>query len=155
MESLDILEAPIYDNSIENFYFENYAPQSQDNLNTRTPIVIDIHATDSYIQPAKSYLVINGQLLRADNDNAYVANDNITLVNNSMMYLFDNIQYSIEGINMELIINPGQTTSMFAYLSQPDDYSASAGLKSCWCKDTTNNANSDEYVQSPASAAGA
>jgi hypothetical protein len=50
---------------------------------------------------------------------------------------------------MERISDPGQITSMIGYLSQPDDYSTSSGLKSCWSKDTTNNANSSKYSRLP------
>src|SRR6201995_635359 len=42
---------------------------------------------------------------------------------------------------------------MIGYLSQPDDYSTSSGLKSCWSKDTTNNANSSEFSPSLAAPA--
>ena len=153
MEALNILEETIYDNSIQNYEFYDYTPQSQNNLNIRTPIVIDINANDTYIQPSKSYLIIKGQLVRADNDAAYDANDQITLVNNGMMYLFSNIRYTIAGVDMEIITDCGQITSIVGYLSQPDDYSTSAGLKSCWCKDTTNNASSVEFTRSPGVAA--
>lgn len=148
MEALNIIEEPIYDNNIESFQYYDYTPQSQHNLDTYgSPIVIDIHANDTYIQPSKSHLIIKGQLVKGD-DTAYNANDQITLLNNGMMYLFSDIRYNIGGNDMERISNPGQTTSMIGYLSQPDDYSTSAGLKSCWCKDTTNDADSVEFTQS-------
>src|SRR5215469_670583 len=147
METLNILEEPVYDNNIESFQYFDYTPQSQHNLDTHgSAIVIDIHANDTYVQPSKSYLIIKGQLLKHDNT-IYDANDQITLVNNGMMYLFSSMQYNIGGNEMETIFNPGQTTSMISYLSQPDDYSTSAGLKSCWCKDTTNDADSVEFTR--------
>ena len=135
------------------FQYYDYTPQSQHNLDTYgSAIVIDIHANDTYVQPSKSYLIIKGQLVKGD-DSAYAANDQITLVNNGMMYLFSDIRYNIGGNEMEAIFNPGQTTSMIAYLSQPDDYSTSAGLKSCWSKDTSNDANSNEFETSAAAPA--
>ena len=148
METLNILEEPVYDNNIESFQYFDYTPQSQHNLDTHgSAIVIDIHANDTYVQPSKSYLIIKGQLLKHDNT-IYDANDQITLVNNGMMYLFSSMQYNIGGNEMETIFNPGQTTSMISYLSQPDDYSTSAGLKTCWCKDTANEADSVEFTRS-------
>src|SRR5207245_114543 len=48
-----------------------------------------------------------------------------------------------------------QVTSMLAYLTQPDDYNSNAGLKSCWCKDTTNHASSIKFRESAALVAGA
>ena len=70
-----------------------------------------------------------------------------------MMYLFSRISYSIGGNELEAFSHPGHTTSIMNYLSQPDDYSTSAGLKSCWCKDTSTHADSNEFGPSPATAA--
>ena len=150
-DSLNILEPVRYDNSIESWQYSDYTPQNQANLNTRcSPILIEINASDAYLNPSKSYIVIKGQLVRNDNNNPYDANDEIALVNNAMMYLFSELRYSMGGVIMERISDPGQTTSMLGYLMQPDDYSTSAGLKSCWSKDTTNYANSAEFSTSQA-----
>src|SRR5437870_9944661 len=72
-----------------------------------------------------------------------------------MMYLFSQIKLTVGGLDMEIISNPGQVTPMLAYLTQPDDYNSNAGLKSCWCKDTTNHARTIKFNQSAAIAAGA
>jgi hypothetical protein len=153
-DSLMILQPIEADNSIESYQYIDYTPQSQDNLDTHgKEIHIDINASDTYLNISESYLVIKGQLVRDDNENPYAAEAEVTLVNNAMMYLFNQIKYTIGGKIMEQIANPGQITSMFAYLTQPDDYNSSAGLKSCWCKDTTNNADSKEFVASVAAPA--
>jgi hypothetical protein len=102
--------------------------------------------------PSESYLIIEGQLRKADHT-AYAAADEVSLINNAMMYLFNSISYDIGGNNMEKIDSPGQITSMLGYLSYPDDYNTCAGLMSCWSKDTTANAVSKRYNQSPAVAA--
>ena len=150
-DSLNILDQITYDNSIESFNYIDYTPQSQSNLDQRgTPIHIDINASDNYLIPSKSYLLIKGQLVRNDNNNPFAADAQITLVNNAMMYLFSEISYRVGGTDMERIRHPGQATSMLSYLSQPDDYNTSSALKSCWSKDTTNNANSSEFSPSVA-----
>ena len=154
-DSLNILDQITYDNSIESFNYVDYTPQSQSNLDQRgTPIQIDIQASDNYLNPSKSYLVIKGQLVK-NNNTPFAADAQISLVNNAMMYLFSEVSYSVGGTIMERITNPGQVTSMLGYLSQPDDYNTSSALKSCWSKDTTIHANSSKYDQSPAVAAGA
>jgi hypothetical protein len=150
MDTLNILEQPHYDDTIESFQYFDYAPRSQENLNTNGPIHIDINASDVYLQPSKSYIVIKGQLVRVDNNNPFDVNTEITLVNNAMMYLFSEVKYSIGGIGVEWVSNPGQITSMYGYLTQPDDYSTSAGLMSCWSKDTTDNASSTKFQPSQA-----
>ena len=151
---LDILDPIIVDNSIESFDYYDYAPQSQYNLNTiGSTIQIDINANDAYTIPSRSYLIIKGQLIRSDTDGVYNADDQITLINNAMMYLFSEIKYSIGTTEIERLSSPGQTSSILGYLSLPDDYSTSAGLKSCWSKDTTIHADSNKYNRSPAAAA--
>jgi hypothetical protein len=150
-DSLNILEPVIYDDSIESLQYIAYHPQNQANINTRSsPIQIDINASDSYINLSKSFLVIKGELVRNDNNNPYVANDEIALVNNAMMYLFSEITLTLGGVVVERISSPGQITSMLGYLSLPDDYSTSSGLKSCWSKDTSNHASSAKFIASVA-----
>lgn len=155
-EILDILEPIKLDNSIESYQHINYLPPSSENLNlTGNPITIEIQAADKYHHISKSYLYIEGQLVRADNDQPFAENTEIALANNAMMYMFQEISLTIGDKTMEQINNPGQVTSMLGYLIYPDDYNTSSGLMSCWSKDTTPHANSRKYTASPAVAANA
>ena len=88
------------------------------------------------------------RLVRTDNNNPYAATDEVALINNAMMYLFTKITVTLGGDVVERISSPGQITSMLGYLSLPDDYSTSSGLKSCWSKDSTNHANSVKFTAS-------
>ena len=147
MDSLNILEEPIYDGSIESSPYISYSPQSQHNLND--VITIDIHGSDAYLLPSESHIVIKGQLVNSTNDAAFNVNDKITLVNNAIIFLFKEVRYTINEQTVENFNYPGQITSMMRYLSMPDDYSTCAGLKSCWSKDTSNNADHIKFVASP------
>ena len=119
-EMLNINEPYLYDESITSFNFFEYTPQSQANNNTDNhSINIVINAQDIYTLPSKSYIAIKGQIRRADNDNAYVTADEITLINNAMMYLFNSIKYDLGSKTIESFNNPGQVTSMIGYLSYP------------------------------------
>ena len=69
------------------------------------------------------------------------------------MYLFSFIEYTLGGKSVEMLHNPGHTTSMLGSISYPDDFNSSPGL--CWRKDTNVNAVSTEYRASQAVAAGA
>ena len=151
---LDIAEPYLNDESIKSMQFFEYPPQTQANNNTPShSIRIEINSDAIYTLPSKSYISIEGQIRRAGNNAAYDAADEITLINNAMMYLFDEINYKLNTTTIEQISNPGQTTSMIGYLSQPDDFSTSAGLKYCWSKDTNTTANSTKYVGSVAAPA--
>jgi len=98
--------------------------------------------------PSKSYISFKGQIKRADNNNTYVAANEITLVNNAMINLFTGIKYKLGNTTIEFINHPGQTTSMLGYLSYPDDFSTSTELTCCWSKDTCDIANSSKYSRS-------
>ena len=148
---LDISEPHIFDESIQSMQYYEYTPATQQNNNVLgQSIKIDINAQDIYVLPSKSYLSIKGQIRRRDNNNAYGADAEITLINNAMMYLFTEIKYDLGATNIEKITTPGQTSSMFGYLSQPDDFNTSAGLKYCWSKDTADHAESSEFAASVA-----
>ena len=150
-EILDINEPHLYDESISAMNYYEYTPQTQANNNTTGhQISIVINNQHIYSLPSKSYLKFKGQIRRADNNNAYAAEAEITLINNALMYLFTGIKYELGSTTLESINNPGQTTSMIGYLSYPDDFSTSASLKMCWTKDTTNNASSVKYVAAAA-----
>jgi len=144
-EMLDINEPHAYDESIQSMQFHEYTGQTQGNNNMiGHPIRIEINLQDVYCLPSKSYISIKGQLCQQDNTE-YAAATEITLINNAIMYLFTEIKYDLGSTTIEKLTSPGQTTSMLCYLSHPDDFSTSAGLKYCWSKDTTNNAISAEF----------
>ena len=147
-EMLDVNEPHMYDESISSINFYEYTPQTQANNNSTGPISLTINNQDIYTRPSESYISFKGQIKRADNNNAYAAADEITLINNAMMYLFTEIKYELGSTTIESINCPGQATSMLNYLSYPDDFSTSSGLKCCWSKDTTDNANSSKFIAS-------
>ena len=144
---LDINEPHLFDESIQSMQYYQFTPATQQNNNVLgAAIKIDINAQDIYILPSKSYLSIKGQIRRTDNNTAFVAGNDISLINNAMMYLFTEIKYDIGSTTIEKISTPGQVTSILGYLSQPDDFNTSSGLKYCWSKDTVNHASSAEFA---------
>ena len=150
-EILDVNEQTLYDESISSMNYHEYTPQTQANNNQcGHQINIVINAQDVYTLPSKSYLSIKGQIRKKANNNAYAATDEVTLINNAIMYLFTGVKYELNGTTIESINYPGQTTSMLGYLSYPDD---STGLSCCWNKDTSDNANSSEFSTSQAAPA--
>ena len=138
------------DESIDSLQYFRYTPQTQDNNNgDGSSIPIDINVENIYTLPSKSYIRIKGQIRRADNNNVYDATDEITLINNAMMYLFSGIEYALNDTSIERISkNLGQISSMMLYLSQPDDFNTSEGLRYCCCKDTSTHASSIEFEES-------
>ena len=135
---LQITEDIPVDDSIYEYEYKEYNPiaSTAAELN-RGSIVIVIEAQDIYIQPAESFLLIEGQLIK-DDDTPYLLNDNVALINNGIMYLFSDVRYHLASHEIEVLQNPGHATTMLGMLKFPDDFSKSQGLNQCWIKDTGN-----------------
>ena len=143
---LRITEPILKDDSIDKYEDIAYEPVAGTNLNSPgQDIRITIETQDIFTHPSESYLIVEGQLVRADNGNAYVdvANVLITLTNNGIMHLFKRIRYDLSGQEIENIMNVGQATTMLGLLKYPDDFSKSKGLNQLWYKDTTANASNN------------
>ena len=90
---LQITEDIPVDDSIYDYEYKEYNPIVGTNLN-RGSIVITIESQDIYTHPAESFLIIDGQLLK-ENGNVFEDADNITLINNGIMYLFSDVRYHL------------------------------------------------------------
>ena len=131
------------DDSIDKYEEIAYEPVAGTNLNSSgQDIRLTIETQDIFTHPSESYLIIEGRLLKTDN-NSYGNNDLITLTNNGIMHLFKRIRYELSGQEIENIMNVGQATTMLGLLKYPDDFSKSKGLNQLWYKDTTDTANDD------------
>ena len=149
-----LLEFPtkvLEDVDIEYKQYHLYKPQDKDNNTAGLPIQFIINQEDLYTVPSQSYVQFTGQLLKVDGT-AYNNDVEVALINNAIMYLFSEIKYEINDIEVEKIKNPGQTTTILGLASYPDDYSSSSALKLCWNKDTSKMADSAEFEHIPAGA---
>ena len=137
---LRITEPIINDTSIDRYEDIAYEPVAGTNLNASgQDIRLTIETQDIFTHPSESYLIIEGRLIKADN-NSYGRDDLISITNNGMMYLFKSIRYDLSGQEIETLVHPGQVTTMLSLLKYPDDFSKSKGLNQLWYKDTTVNA---------------
>ena len=135
---LRITDPILKDDSIDKYEEFAYEPIAGANKNTPgQDIRITIETQDIFTHPSESYLIIKGQLLKADGT-AYNRANRVTLANNGIMYLFKRIRYELSGQEIENIMNVGQATTMLGLLKYPDDFSKSKGLNQLWYKDTNN-----------------
>ena len=113
------------DTSIDRYEEIVYEPIAGTNLNASGhDIRLTIETQDIFTHPSESYLIIEGRLLKVNN-NSYGDNDLITLTNNGMMHLFKRIRYDLSGQEIEALVHPGQATTMLGFLKYPDDFSKS------------------------------
>ena len=131
---LQITEDIPVDDSIYEYEYKEYNPITGTDLN-RGSIVITIESQDIYTHPAESFLIIEGELIK-DNNNRYLVDDEVALINNGLMYLFSNVRFHLASHEIEVSQNPGHATTMLGMLKFPDDFSKSQGLNQCWIKDT-------------------
>ena len=128
------------DNSIDRYEEIVYEPVAGTNLKASgQDIRLNIETQDIFTHPSESFLIIEGRLIKDDN-NSYGNNDLVSITNNGMMYLFERIRYDLSGQENENIMNVGQATTMLGLLKYPDDFSKSKGLNQLWYKDTTDAA---------------
>ena len=137
---LRITDPILSDDSIAKYEDVEYEPVTGTNLNSSgQDIRLIIETQDIFTHPSESFLIIEGELKKNDN-NRYADDDPITLKNNGILHLFKRIRYDLSGQEIENIINLGQATTMLGLLKYPDDFSKSKGLNQLWYKDTTDTA---------------
>ena len=122
---LRITDPILKDDSIDKYEEIAYEHIAGSNLNAPgQDIRLTIETQDIFTHPSESYLIVEGQLVRSDNGDAYVdtANVLITLTNNGIMHLFKRIRYDLSGQEIENIMNVGQATTMLGLLKYPDDF---------------------------------
>ena len=138
---LQITEDIPVDDSIYDYEYKEYNPITGTDLN-RGSIVLTIESQDIYTHPAESFLVIEGDLVK-NNNNVYEDVDNITLINNGIMYLFSDVRYHLASHEIEVLQNPGHATTMLGLLKYPDDFYKAHGLNQLWIKDTNVEPNQE------------
>ena len=137
---LRITDPILSDDSIDKYEDIEYEPVAGTNLNSSgADIRLTIETQDIFTHPSESFLIIEGELKKNDN-NRYGRDDPVALTNNGMMHLFKRIRYDLSGQEIESLQHPGQATKMLGLLKYPDDFSKSKGLNQLWYKDTTDTA---------------
>ena len=88
-------------------------------------ITVTIENTDD------SWLLVEGNLVKAADEARYQDADLITLTNNAIMYMFTNIKYSLVGMEIESLNHPGFATTMLGLAKYSLDYAKGPGLMQC------------------------
>ena len=92
--------------TIKSYEYNEYQPTSGSNLNIPGNITIHIENQDEFYHPRRSYLLVEGNLSKADGAR-YAQHDDVTLSNNDVMHLFSNVKYELAGQEIESVNNPG------------------------------------------------
>lgn len=112
-------------------------PVEGTSLNNGEKIIFTKSKSDAWLQPSKSYLYMEMKLVKADGT-PYTNSNNgeypdITLINNGPMYLFKDISYSLDDLEIEKFTNPGYVTLMHGLMTKSSSFT---GLEQFWSPDT-------------------
>ena len=133
---LKLEEKFIEDDSIKSYEYNEYLPTSGSSLNNTGTITIHIESQDEFYHPRRSYLLVEGSLVKKEDDALYEAGDTIALTNNGIMHLFSNVKYEIAGQEIESINEPGIAGCLMGTAKFPYGYSNGIGLMGCWAQNT-------------------
>ena len=113
MEPLLDVESPIqFEESVA--HYEIHLPYATSTYNNSDGIHITIQHQDQYLLPCRSSLHIQGKVTEQDGS---VLKEGTTLVNNAICFLFSEIRYEINAIEIDKSKNVGLTSCMKAYPS--------------------------------------
>ena len=124
------------DDSIKSLETYAYQPISGTQLNGAGQITIRIENQDAFFYPRRSWLQIEGKLVQDAAGALYKDADLVSIVNNGLMYLFDNIKYELSGQEIESLYHPGQATTILGLSKYSTCFNTGAGLNQCWKLDT-------------------
>ena len=135
---LNFLEKYTESDAIKSYEYNEYQPTSGSNLNISGNITIHIENQDEFFQPRRSYLLVEGNLLKDGAAGVYDANASVALANYGVMRLFSDVKYELAGREIECVNNPGIAGVLMGTAKFPNDYANSAGMVQCWSPQTSD-----------------
>lgn len=140
MNILQITNNPQFDNSIESYEVHTYNPYNN-SFKESDEIRIPIHQQDVYILPSASSIYIEGIASITHTDvSGKLVKKNVDFTNNAISFLFQDIRYEMNGVEIDRVRNVGITSTMKSYISMNKGESKLAALWN-WNIDGFKNSN--------------
>ncbi|XP_070529800.1 uncharacterized protein [Cardiocondyla obscurior] len=114
---LIIDDKPIFDNSIVKIETHTYNPYANTTFRYSDEIRIPIQQQDLYTLPCDSFLYIEGKIKIKKLDDKLTA----ALGNNCVAFMFDEIRYELNGVEIDRNRNVGITSTLKNYISLTSD----------------------------------
>jgi hypothetical protein len=109
---LDVAAGYVDDCKITQIDYHSILPYSTSALSNNDEVRIALHNTESYTLPRESYIYIEGTITKPTD-----ITDEIRFINNGLAFLFSEMKYEINGIQVQKLVNPGITTTLKGYCS--------------------------------------
>ena len=121
---LDVANTPTFDNRITKIELHTYNPYANTSFDNSDEIRIPIQQQDLYTLPCESFLYIESRgTLTAQNVTGPATSTTAVLDNNCVAFMFDEIRYELNGVEIDRCRNPGITTTLKNYVSLSADRS--------------------------------
>ena len=117
---LDIEEEPIFDDRIVKIETHTYNPYANTTFGYSDEIRIPIQQQDLYTLPCESFLYIEGQLQIGNR----VEGSTVTFGNNFIAFMFDEIRYELDGVEIDRNRNVGITITIKNFVTTTPGRSA-------------------------------
>ena len=128
---LELHETNATDESIKSYEYDEYQTITGTQLNSAGQITITIENQDQFLHLHNSYLLIEGDVLKAD-DTKYANADLSALTNNGLLHLFSSLKLTLAGQELEHVNYLGHATSLLCLASYSTAYSNGCGLAQGW-----------------------
>lgn len=129
MSILQIADQPQFDNSIESYEIHTYNPYNN-SFNENDEIRIPIHQQDIYLFPSASAIYIEGNfsIQAKDAVSGQMKKKKVKLTNNAISFLFQDVRYEMNGVEIDRIRNAGITTTLKSLVSMNGGESKAAEM---------------------------
>ncbi|XP_011865082.1 PREDICTED: uncharacterized protein LOC105560514, partial [Vollenhovia emeryi] len=117
IDILNIGEEPVFDDRIVKIETHSYNPFANTSFGHSDEIRIPIQQQDLYTLPHESFLYIEGKLTTAKQ----VPEFDVVLGNNCVAFMFDEIRYELDGVEIDRTRNVGITSTLKNYVSASVD----------------------------------
>ena len=114
---LNISGEPVFDDRITKIETHTYNPYANATFGYSDEIRIPIQQQDLYTLPCESFLYIEGRLSMNRRSNGKEEPASVILGNNCVAFMFDEIRYEIDGVEIDRSRNVGITSTIKNYVS--------------------------------------
>lgn len=115
MDILNITSNPNFDNRISKIETHTYNPYANTTFDNNDEIRIPIQQQDLYVLPSESFLYVEGSINITEPPPAGFPGA-IVKDTNVVAFLFDEIRYELDGVEIDRCRNPGITTTLKNYV---------------------------------------
>lgn len=112
IDPLNITEKPMYDNRISNIQLHSYNPYANSSFDYNDEIRIPIQQQDLIVLPHESYLYFEGKIKVGPKEANATEADVIRIDNNGIAFMFSEVRYELNGVEIDRCKNVGITTTL-------------------------------------------